>query len=285
MGADLIAEFPLARQTFEEASDHLGYDLARVCAQGSAQQLAETAICQPATLTCSVSLLRVAKEQGITGQISLGHSLGEYAALVSCAAIDFSEALSLVMERVRVSGEAVAQTPGRMVALLGASDDLVRELCKEAGGVWPANFNGPGQVVASGTLEGVERLLRLAEGRSIKTRPLEVEGAFHSPLMASARDAFALSLEALALRSPSDLFVSATSGARETETERLRALLSEQLTGPVRFTQAVHCAEDLGGRRFIEFGPRRVLIGLVKRILPDAELVHIGSVADLVAVA
>ena len=143
MGQALSAAYPTARHTFEEANDLLGYDLARLCFEGPAAELTSTRNCQPAILTTSVAAWRVAHEHGVTGDIAMGHSLGEYSALVACGSLTFGQALHLVQARGDATTDVSAATPGQMVALLGASDEDVEALCREAGEVWPANYNAP----------------------------------------------------------------------------------------------------------------------------------------------
>ena len=282
MGKALFEAYPVARRTFEEANDLLGYDLARLCFEGPHDNLMATEHCQPAVLTHSVAAWRVAQEQGVEGGMTLGHSLGEYGALVACGSLSFGEALRLVQARVAASTDVVARQPGSMAALLGASDEDVEELCREAGEVWPANYNCPGQIVASGLSKGVERLLDLARTRGIKARLLDVDGAFHSSVMAPAADKLRETLSGVKLSTPSLPFLSATSAAFE-KGERLRSLLAQQLTAPVRFTQSVKLALDSGADRFVEFGHRRVLVGLVRRIVPGVQAVHLGDPSDLPA--
>jgi [acyl-carrier-protein] S-malonyltransferase len=178
----------------------------------------------------------------------------------------------------------VAQsTPGSMAAILGASDEDVEALCREAGDVWPANYNCPGQIVASGRRVGIERLLDLARVRGIKARRLDIEGAFHSRLMAPATERLREVLATVKISSPSLPFLSATSAAFERRSDRVRAILAQQLTAPVRFTQSVAMALDHGIEGFVEFGPRRVLGGLVRRIRPEIQAVHLGEPRDLPA--
>ncbi len=282
MGQALAAAYPVARRTFEEANDVLGYDLARLCFEGPHEQLMSTEHCQPAVLTNSVAAWRVAREHGIEGHLTMGHSLGEYGALVACGSLSFESALRLVQARVASTSDVVAQRPGSMAALLGASDEDIEALCLEAGDVWPANYNCPGQIVASGLSRGVERLIDLAHARGIKARLLDVDGAFHSTVMAPAAERLREALAGVKLNTPSLPFLSATSAAVE-RGERLKVILAQQLTAPVRFTQSVRTALDLGVDRFVEFGNRRVLVGLVRRIRPGVEAVNLGDPSDLPA--
>lgn len=282
MGQALAAVYPTARRTFEEANDVLGYDLARLCFEGPHEQLMATQHCQPAVLTHSVAAWRVAAEHGVLGDLSMGHSLGEYAALVASGSLTFEDALRLVEARGAATTDVVATNPGSMAALLGASDEDVEALCLEAGEVWPANYNCPGQVVASGLHRGVDRLMDLARARGIKAKLLDVDGAFHSSVMAPAAERLRESLSNVKINTPSVPFLSATSAAFE-RGDRLRGILAQQLTAPVRFTQTVRMALDHGVDRFVEFGHRRVLVGLVRRIRPGVEAVNLGDPADLPA--
>jgi [acyl-carrier-protein] S-malonyltransferase len=224
----------------------------------------------------------VAREHGVTGDLTMGHSLGEYSALVACGSLSFEEALRLVQARVDASTDVVAKTPGSMAALLGASEEDVEALCREAGEVWPANYNCPGQIVASGLHRGMDRLMVLARARGIKAKLLDVDGAFHSSVMAPAAEKLREALSSVKISAPSLPFLSATSGAFE-RGERVRHLLAQQLTAPVRFTQTVRMALDHGVEGFVEFGHRRVLVGLVRRIRPDVPAVHLGAPSDLPA--
>jgi [acyl-carrier-protein] S-malonyltransferase len=282
MGRALADAYPVARRTFEEANDLLGYDLARICFEGPHEDLMSTEICQPAVLTHSVAAWRVAGEHGVVGDLTMGHSLGEYAALVACGSLSFEQALMLVQARGAATTDVVASTPGSMAALLGATDEDVEAMCREAGEVWPANYNCPGQIVASGLHRGVDRLLDLARARGVKARLLDVDGAFHSSVMAPAAEKLRETLSSVKLSTPSLPFLSATSAAFE-RGERVRSLLAQQLTAPVRFTQSVRLALDSGVDTFVEFGHRRVLVGLVRRIRPGVDAVHLGDPSDLPA--
>jgi len=281
MGAEFARGFPVAMRTYEEASDALGFDLARVCFEGPAESLAGTDVCQPAVLTTSVAAWRVAVQEGLKGDLTLGHSLGEYAALVASGTLEFGEALRLVRARSAATTDVARARPGSMAALLGATDEEAESLCAEAGDVWPANYNCPGQIVASGLQRGMERLADLARARGVTVRLLDVDGAFHSSVMAPAADRLREVLAGARVHAPSLPFVSATTAKVEAGTERVRQILAQQLTGPVRFTQAVRAAMDMGTDTFVELGPRRVLVGLVRRIRPDVSVLHIGTPADL----
>lgn len=284
MGLALAEAYPVARAAFDEANDALGYDIASICFTGPADALVPTDVCQPAILATSVAAWRVATEHGLVADIVMGHSLGEYSALVAAGAIDYAQALGLVAERGAAMHVAGQERPGTMAALLGQSDRDAEALCAEAGEVWPANYNCPGQVVASGSVEGIERLLAMASERGVKAARLQVGGAFHSPLMAPATERLEPALAAWSPTEPSPSFLSTTTVAIE-PAERLREVLLEQLVAPVRFGHAVEHALQMGVTRFVEFGPGRVLSGLVRRVRREAETVQIGTPDDIVALA
>ena len=284
MGRALADRFAVARRAFEEADDVLGYALSRVCFEGPAERLTQTDVCQPALVATSVAALRVASEAGLRPGIVMGHSLGEYSALVAAGAMPYDRALRIVVERGAAMRDAGRAAPGAMAALIGAADDEARALADEAGEVWPANFNCPGQVVLSGTAPGVERLLALAAERGHRTARLQVDGAFHSPLMEPAAVRLRPALAAWYPDPPDPPFLSTTTCTLEPP-ERMREVLLAQLTAPVRFGDAVAAALDAGADRFVEIGPGRVLSGLVRRVRRDTAVSQVGEPADLEAIA
>jgi [acyl-carrier-protein] S-malonyltransferase len=284
MGRALAERFPVAQETFDEANAVLGYDLARICFEGPAEALVPTDVCQPAILATSVAAWRVAADRGLEGDLAMGHSLGEYSALVAAGAIGYPEALRLVAERGAAMHEAGLVCPGGMAALIGPSDAEAEALCAEAGEVWAANFNCPGQVVASGSVAGIERLLEIATTRGVRATRLAVGGAFHSPLMAPAAARLEPVLAAWTPLEPAPAFLSATTVGLEGP-ETLREVLLRQLLAPVRFGAAVEAALGMGVTRFVELGPGRVLCGLVRRVRRDAAISQVGEPEDLAALA
>lgn len=277
MGADLVERFPVAAETFAEADDALGMDLSGVCFSGPMERLTETAVCQPAIIAMSVAALRVARELGLEADLALGHSLGEYAALVAAGAMDFATAIRVVAERGAAMQAAAEATPGGMAALLGLDDAAAEALCERAGDVWPANYNSPGQVVASGTAEGIQRLLALAEEDGARATELKVSGAFHSPLMQPAADRVDAALEGWT-PGPTALTFLSTTTCQEEAPDTMRSTLVAQLTSPVRFSGAVAVARERGVDRFIELGPGKVLAGLIRRIDRSAPTTSLGTV-------
>jgi [acyl-carrier-protein] S-malonyltransferase len=285
MGSALAEAFPTARRTFEEADDVLGYALSAICFHGPAERLTDTDMCQPALVATSIAAFRVAQEEaGLVPGLVIGHSLGEYSALVAAGAMGFAEALRIVAERGAAMRAAGAATPGAMLAVLGLGDDEVGALAEEAGEAWPANFNCPGQVVVSGTAAAIDRLVAIAGEHGARTARLDVDGAFHCPLVASAADRLRPALAAWEPASPDPPFLSTTTVAVEPP-ERLRGILLDQVTAPVRFGDGVRAAIDMGAERFVEVGPGKVLSGLVRRVRRDLPLAQVGQPADLEALA
>lgn len=281
MGRELAASVPVARATFEEANDVLGYDLARICFEGPAEALVPTDVCQPAILATSVAAFRAAATFGFTPELVLGHSLGEFSALVACGSLPYPDALRLVAERGAAMHAAGQEQPGTMAALLGLDDAAAEALCAEAGDVWPANYNCPGQVVASGTIDGIERLHALAAERGVKAARLQVGGAFHSSLMAPAAKRLGPALDTWQPAEPNPRFLSTTT-VRVEAPETLRQTMFDQLLSPVRFGQAIAHALDLGVTEFVEVAPGRVLSGLAKRVRRDIATRQVAIPDDLV---
>ena len=281
MGQALAAAHPVARRTFEEADDALGYALSEVCFTGPAERLTATDVCQPALVATALAAFRVAQEAGFAPGLVIGHSLGEYSALVACGAMPYAEALRITAERGAALRAAAQASPGGMAALLGPSDDEARALAEEAGEVWPANYNCPGQVVLSGTVAGIDRLVALATERGVRVARLAVDGPFHSPLIAPAADRLRPALAAWDPSPAEPPFLSTTTCEIEPP-ERMREVLLDQLTSPVRFADGVAAALGRGATHFVEFGPGRVLSGLVRRVRKDAVVAQVGEPGDLV---
>jgi [acyl-carrier-protein] S-malonyltransferase len=284
MGEELAAASPVARRTFEEADDVLGYGISELCFQGPAERLMQTDVCQPALVATSIAAWRAAEEQGLRGDMVMGHSLGEYSALVVAGAISFPDALRLVAERGAAMQAAADASPGTMAAVLGASDDEVEALCAQVGGIWPANFNCPGQVVVSGTREGIDTLLDRIAADGGKAARLQVSGAFHSPLVAAAADRLSVALKAWTPGVIEIPFLSTTT-CRFEPADALQQLLADQLVSPVRFGAAVEEALAAGTTQFVELGVGRVLSGLVRRVRRDVPCTQITTPADLAGIS
>ena len=266
MGRAMSEAFPAARAVYDRAADAVGFDLAALCFEGPIERLSETDITQPALVSTELACLAGLTEAGVRPDYVVGHSVGEYAALAAAGSIDDRTAAHLTRERGIATAEAAAAMPGAMAAIIGLDDAEVERLCDGIEGVWAANYNCPGQVVVSGTVEGVDAFIAAAEEagarRAVK---LKVSGGFHSPLTAGAADRLAPVLAATTFAEPNVPFFS-TVTCRLEGAEGIIPILLQQLTAPVRFTQAVMALRDLGARTFIEVGPGNVLSGLIRRI-------------------
>jgi [acyl-carrier-protein] S-malonyltransferase len=265
MGRAIAERFPAARAVYDEGSDAVGFDLAKLCFEGPIEDLTRTELQQPALVATSLACLRAVETLGVAPDYVVGHSVGEYSALAAAGAISSRDAVGLVRVRGEAMAEAARRNPGAMAAVLGLDDGVVEELCAAIEGVWPANYNCPGQVVVSGANEAVDRLLAEASARGArKTVKLRVSGAFHSPLVARAAERLRPVLSRAPWREPATPFMS-TVTARIEDAQRLATLLVEQVTGPVKFTQAVRGLVADGVGIFVEVGPGNVLTGLLRR--------------------
>ena len=281
MGRELAAAFPAARAVFAEGSEASDLDLERVCFEGPIEELTETAIQQPALVATSLACLRAVEAVGARPDVVVGHSVGEYSALAASGALTARDAIGLVRERGLATAAAAEEQPGAMAAVLGLEDAVVEELCASLTGVWPANYNCPGQIVVSGTEAAVDELVVAAERRGARrVVKIRVTGAFHSPLVASARDRLRPALERAPWREGAVPFMSTVTAAVE-PTGRAVELLLDQLTAPVRFTQAVAGLVRSGVTVFVEIGPGKVLSGLVKRCDRSVTAVSVGDSASL----
>lgn len=287
MGKDLAQAFPEARLVFEEADDLLRISLSRLMWEGPAEELVLTRNAQPALLVHSIAVLRVLGEgtPGLVG-MAAGHSLGEFTAYTAAGTLSFVAALKAVRARGELMYAAGVEHPGTMAAVLGLDDSTVADICRqvqEMGKVCvPANYNAPGQVVVSGEVAGVEEAMTLArQAGATRVLRLSVSGAFHSPLMAPAREGLRVALENLDFSDPSYPVYSNVTAAPVREGERARALLVEQLTSPVRWAESLRNMVQQGAERFIELGAGSVLSGLAKRVVPNVPCFSVGTPKDL----
>jgi [acyl-carrier-protein] S-malonyltransferase len=281
MGREMAGAFPEAQAVYEDAAEAVGFDIARICFEGPIEELTRTEIQQPALVTTSLACLRAVETRGISADVVVGHSVGEYSALGAAGALPDREAVALVRERGEATAAAAAEHPGAMAAIIGLEDSVVEELCRLIENVWPANYNCPGQLVVSGERGAVDRLVEEAAERGArKTVKLRVGGAFHSPLVASAAERLRPAVEALSWKEPSPPFMSTVSAQIESA-DRLGELLVQQLTAPVRFTQAVATLVQEGVDMFVEIGPGQVLSGLVRRCDRSLRTISVGDPASL----
>jgi [acyl-carrier-protein] S-malonyltransferase len=281
MGRDIAEAVPAAREVYLVGSEASGLDLEHLCFEAPLEELVETEVQQPALVATSLAILAALRERGIKPDVVVGHSVGEFAALASVGAMSVRDAIGLVRERGLAMAEAARQRPGTMAAILGLEDEQVETLCRKILGVWPANYNCPGQIVVSGENEAVEECC--AEAESLGARRairLKVSGAFHSPLVARASDRLKPAIDRVRFAEPVAPFMS-TVTAKVEPAHRLAALLVDQLTAPVRFTQSARELMREGVTTFVEVGPGNVLSGLVKRIDRGVKTVSVNNLASL----
>jgi len=285
MGKDLAEKYPVARQTFEEADDALGYKLSQLCFEGPEEQLRLTEITQPAILTVSVAALRVLEERIPRPHFVAGHSLGEYSAHVASGTMTFADAVRTVRNRGKYMQEAVPVGVGAMAAILGMDLGKVYEICQEAaqGEVCSAaNINSPEQIVISGNTAAVERAAKLADERGAKrAKLLPVSAPFHCALMKPAQDRLAADLNALRTQKPVYPVVCNVEAAFVTDEERARSTLVAQVTGSVKWLQSMQLLIENGVQTFIEIGPGKVLCGLMRQIDRSKTCLNVGDEASL----
>lgn len=286
MLADAAAE---VADTFAEASSVLGYDLWQLVAAGPEDTLNQTEFTQPALLTSSIALYRLATEAGLARpEVVAGHSLGEYAALVAAGVLEFSDAVALVQQRGRFMQSAVPLGEGGMAAVLGLDDDQVREVCAAAsadGIVQAVNFNAPGQVVIAGTSAALERAIEgCKQAGARRALPLSVSAPFHSEMMRPASEQMAMVLSEVTFSAPAMQVIQNVDAEVHHDPDEIRNNLVAQMHGAVLWTQSVEKMAALGVTRIIECGPGKVLSGLCKRIDKTLESDNIGSLADLAAI-
>ena len=281
MGKDIAAAVPAAGDVFVRGSEAAGIDLERLCFHADPEELFDTAVQQPALVATSLAVLAAVRDRGIEPDYVIGHSVGEFAALAAAQAMTDEEAIALVRERGIAMAEVAEQHPGSMAAILGLDDEVVELICRKILGVWPANYNCPGQIVVSGENPAVDECCaRAQEEGARRAVKLKVSGAFHSPLVARAADRLRPAIERVKFQEPVAPFMS-TVTARIESAQRMGPLLVDQLTAPVRFTQSASGLIREGVRTFVEVGPGNVLSGLVKRIDKSVKSISVNDLAAL----
>lgn len=286
MLGELADEFGIIKETFAQASDALGYDVWELVQQDPNNQLNETQFTQPALLTASVALYRVAKDKGLGDDLVMaGHSLGEYSALVCAGAIDFKDAVKLVEARGKFMQEAVADGEGAMAAVIGLDDDVIKQICEEqAQGevVTPVNYNSPGQVVIAGHASAVSRAGEaLKEAGAKRVLPLPVSVPSHCALMKPAAEKLKQELESITVKSPVIDVINNVDVMVETDPVAIKDALVRQLYCPVRWTESVEKAADMSVEKAFEVGPGKVLTGLNKRITKSFNCSALNTVEAL----
>ena len=272
MGKDLYDQNPQAKSLFDQANKILGFNLSAIMFGGSADELKQTKVTQPAIFLHSVAMALSATD--FKPQMVAGHSLGEFSALVSNQCLSFEDGLKLVYQRAMAMQKACEKNPSTMAAILGLDDSVVEEICAAIDEVVvPANYNCPGQLVISGSLKGIDIACeRLKAAGAKRALPLQVGGAFHSPLMEPAREELAEAIHATTFSKPLCPVYQNVNALPSREVDQIKQNLIAQLTAPVRWTQSVQQMTEDGASTFIECGPGKVLQGLVKKISPDVEV-------------
>lgn len=275
MGKDLYETNPKAKELFDKANEILGFDITKIMFEGTDEELKQTNVTQPAIFLHSVILASTI--EGFKPDMVAGHSLGEFSALVAAGALSFEDGLKLVAKRAAAMQKACEIAPSTMAAVLNLSDEKVEEVCHQVHKdthevVVPANYNCPGQLVISGSVEGINVACeKMKEAGAKRALVLQVGGAFHSPFMEPAREELAEAIENTTFSTPSCPIYQNVNGKPSSDVQHIKLNLIHQLTAPVKWTQSVqHMAAD-GATKFVECGPGKVLQGLVKKIAPEAE--------------
>ena len=285
MGKDLSGKYAIARQTFAEADEALGYKLSHLCFEGPEDQLRMTEITQPAILATSVAVWRVLNENGLKCSFVAGHSLGEYSAHVAAGTMQFADAVRTVRNRGKYMQEAVSVGVGAMAAVLGMNFDAVNAVCRDAaqGQICePANVNSPEQIVISGHASAVERAAKLAGERGAKRAiMLPVSAPFHCALMQPAQDRLAADLSSATIVHPEIPVACNVDAALVDSAERSRDALIRQVTGSVRWEQCMRLLIAKGVQTFVEVGPGKVLRGLMRQIDRSKTCLNVEDEASL----
>lgn len=269
MGKELYDSNPKVKELFEKANEILGFRITDIMFEGSAEDLKQTKVTQPAVFLHSVAEALTLEE--FKPDMVAGHSLGEFSALVAAGAIAFEDGLKLVYARAMAMQKACELTPSTMAAVLGLDDAKVEEVCENFEGVVPANYNCPGQLVISGPIDTIKDACKaMKEAGAKRALPLPVGGAFHSPLMEPARQELAEAIEKTEFRTPVCPIYQNVDALPHTSPQEIKDNLLKQLTSPVRWTQTVLNMTQDGAKKFAELGPGSVLEGLIKKCNPEA---------------
>jgi [acyl-carrier-protein] S-malonyltransferase len=285
MGKDLAEKYPIARQTFEEADETLGYQLSQLCFEGPEDQLRLTEITQPAILTASVAAWRILNERGLKASFVAGHSLGEYSAHVAAGTLGFADAVRTVRHRGKYMQEAVPVGVGTMAAILGMEFEKVTAVCSDAAQCEvcePANINSPEQIVISGHTAAVQRATKLADERGAKrAKVLPVSAPFHCLLMKPAQDRLAMDLLSVTFSEPATGVVCNVDATLVHDEDSSRDALVRQVTGAVKWEQSMRVLIAQGVHTFVEVGPGKVLCGLMRQIDRSKTCFNVADEASL----
>lgn len=286
MGKTLYDNYPVAKAVFEAADKALGFSISKLCFEGPEEELRKTFNTQPAILTVSVAAFRVLQEAGVKPDITAGHSLGEYSALVAAGVLKFEDAVRLVNKRGQFMQEAVPLGEGAMAAVLGIDRDKVVEICtqteKQYGAVQAVNFNCPGQIVIAGTTLAVEKAAEALKAAGAKRAiMLPVSAPFHSTLLQPAAEKLAVELGKIEFHEPIIPVVANVNGKASTSKDGIKELLVTQAANPVLWEDCVATVAEFGATVSIEVGPGKVLTGFTKKIAPEITNLNVEDIESL----
>jgi len=273
MGKSLVESNQQAQAIFKLADNILGFNISEIMVSGSIEDLKQTKVTQPAIFIHSIATLHCISTAKF--EVVSGHSLGEFSSLVANGALSFEDGLKLVSIRAQAMQKACENTPGTMAAILGLENSLVEEICHSIKGetVVPANYNCPNQIVISGSVKGIEIACKnLIQAGAKRALILNVGGAFHSPLMESAREELSKAIESTTFEKPNCPIYQNVNAKSSTSVSEIKSNLIEQLTAPVLWSQSINQMVADGAKNFTEVGPGKVLQGLVKKIAPQSEV-------------
>lgn len=285
MAKDLYAHSDNVKALYRLASNEIGEDIAKLSFEGPAEQLKETRFTQPAILLHSLAILKILKDTLPKFDFACGHSLGEYGALVVAGAISFEDAIKAVVKRSALMEEACRKNPGTMAAIIGLDEKKVEQVCQGAsktGVVVPANFNSKNQIVISGEIEAVKKACEIAKAAGAKRAILlEVGGAFHSPLMESAREGLKKYLENVEIKDPAVPVIANVIAQPVKKASEIKKLLVGQITAPVKWAQTMEFLSGNDVTTVIEIGPGKVLSGMAKREMQTGKIINLDTLADI----
>ncbi|MBD3285751.1 ACP S-malonyltransferase [candidate division WOR-3 bacterium] len=279
MGRDIYDSYPDIAHIFDNADEASDLEIKRAMFEGPEDELKQTQITQPALYTHSIAAFMLISDKGLTADVYAGHSLGEFSALTAAGVFSPEDGMKLVSKRGALMSR---MQQGTMAAIIGLDDDTVLTICEEVDDVWPANFNSPGQVVISGSPEGIEKATRKAkEANARRAIPLAVSGAFHTPFMQKAADEFSAYLDEFEFRKPKAKVIPNVSGEPTQDPAVIKEMLARQLISPVRWTRTMGSLSSLGVTEIYEIGSGKVLAGLARRGMSGVEVKPVGTAEDI----
>ena len=289
MGKELLEIIPeKGKEILSAAEKILGYDIWKIMQEGTAEELAETRVSQPAIFTVSLLALAAADSKGLTFEGAAGHSLGEYAAMAAAGVLTLEEGYTAIKYRAEAMDKAAKANPGAMAAVIGLPAEKIVEICdkikNEGDYVTAVNFNSPVQTVIAGTKEGIAKAAEALKAEGAKrVLPLAVSAAFHSELMKGAAEEFEAAVKDIQFKSPKVKYYSNVTGAELTDFSNMPALMAKHICSPVKFTEELKAMKNEGFDAFVELGPGKVLTGLVSKTLTDVKAVNIENASTLEA--